>query len=86
MDNEKIVPIHDCAIHVPGVQQGVINLLCDMLEQAEKGEIVGIAIGAVRANHEIGTFSARGSAAYSALVASVSMCHFELCKHWDDDQ
>lgn len=88
MDDEKnnVIPISEGIYDVPGVQDSVIDLLEELLELAEKGEIIGIVIGAVRANGEIGTFSRKGSARYSVLLSAATMTQFDLCYHWAEDE
>jgi len=81
--DDKVVPIGENTIHIPGIQDTVVKLLSDLLEQSERGEIVGIVIGAVKANHSVGVFFAEGSAAYSSLIAAACMCEFDLCHVWD---
>jgi hypothetical protein len=86
VDSEsKVVPICENMIHVPGIQQKVIDLLTDLMDQAQKGELTGIVVGAVRPNHEIGTLTAKGSAAFSELIAAAVMCQWDLCTKWCED-
>ena len=81
-DDNKVVSINEQAFSVPGIQEDVVDLLTDLLEQAQRGEIVGVIIGAVKANQEVGALLAGGSSPYSSLVAASALCTFDLCHLW----
>lgn len=81
-DDNKVVSINEKEFSVPGVQEDVVDLLTDLLEQAERGEIVGVVIGAVKANQMVGALVAHGSSTYSALVAASALSTFDLCNSW----
>jgi hypothetical protein len=85
-DERKIVPINDGVFHVPGIQREVVDLLNDLLEGAKRGEVIGIVVGAISPNHEIHTYSRKGSADYSQLVSAAVMCQFDLCHHWTNHE
>jgi hypothetical protein len=80
--DDKVVPISENTYHVPGVQEEVVEAIEDVLAQAKRGEVTGIVISAVRANHEILCHVAKGSASYSSLVSAVVMGQFDLCHVW----
>jgi hypothetical protein len=82
MSDDKVVTLFTEGYHDPGSQEAVVELLQELLESAQKGEIIGIIIGTVQANGYIGTRSAKGGCIMAQLVATSAALHFDLMYNW----
>jgi len=52
----QVVSLRGEKVNDAGVNEAVVDVLCEMLIQAQRGEIIGLAAIAVRPNNEVGTF------------------------------
>jgi hypothetical protein len=68
----------------PGKQESVIDLLKTALEQAERGELIGVALAKVNAAQEISSNYAVGSAGYARMLGSITIMQHSFCADWDE--
>ena len=85
MSENKIVALHGTSTPGSTIQQEVVDILKELLAEAERGEIIGIVVGSVDPGKCIASRSRKGSATYAELVAAATMLQFDLCKHWGED-
>jgi len=71
----RIVGLRGEKINDAGTDQGVVELAREILQQAERGEIVGLAVVALRPNDEIGTLVAHRNKRHLLLAGTVYLQH-----------
>lgn len=68
-------------------QTQVIECLKDMLEEAERGQLIGVAIAAVKRGRKVSTAYASGEGVGSMeLSGAVAALAHRLATEWMDDQ
>jgi hypothetical protein len=68
---------------IPGANQDVCELLREMLEKAECGEIIGVGVCAVLANGCSWTEFASGGANTATVLGGVILLQNTILKSWD---
>jgi hypothetical protein len=69
----------------PGPSADVISLLEEMLEKAKHGEILAIAIAAVRPDGYVQTRAHKGNRGMSEIVGAVAVMQYYLMRSWNLD-
>jgi hypothetical protein len=67
----SVVGLRGEKISEAGVDEGVVEMLRELLRDAESGQIIGIAAIAVRPNDEVGTFVRHRSKRHLLLAGTV---------------
>jgi hypothetical protein len=66
----------------PGPDEEVVGILCDLLEKAQRGEVVAIAIGAIRGDGYVMTRANRGKRGTGELLGAVAALQSEMIENW----
>ena len=78
----KVIALTGCHLSTGDTPQSVKQLLADLTQRAENGEILGIAAAWSEGQNDIYSSTAMGSARYSDLVAGVSGLLHDLNARW----
>jgi len=77
---EIIKPFGD--YRTPGPNQNVISVLRKLLEEAERGEIVAVAVASICAGGFVGVRFDVGSRGMSEMVGAVTVLQHDLLEDW----
>lgn len=68
--------------YTEGPNKRVIAILQEALDEAKKGEIVGIAVAKILPNGEIGSDADCGNRCFAELCGSVAVLQHDLIEKW----
>lgn len=81
---ENIVCLTNNHLPVGATDADVAQLLYDLIQKAQRGELLGIAVAYVEGNNQVDVRIASGSAHAGLLVSAVSALHYDINKRWNE--
>lgn len=82
---DKVIAITKTHLPIGGTPIVVVDLLEQLIQKAERGELRGMAVAWVEGNGDVVHQIAEGCAGNSSLVAAVTALFWYINKQWASD-